>query len=176
MNTADNCTDQTENKDYSGKVPALPSWRMKEIVDTAFNVMIKEGFMSPDFDYKKMILDDEIRLKPYSQFSTGHLAKMQKLSLSYWNEGLCVIFPDETNGGQCKLIAYNDSKTEEQIMMIIFHEYAHITLKHTEQCIHGELEATCFASAMVLILLFGKIFSGKANLDIFLQGIKKEAV
>lgn len=180
MNTADNCTDPTENKDSNGKVPALPSWRMNELVLIAFKTILEADFLSPDFDYKKMILNSGIRLKPYSAFDKKNLEEMQKLSLSYWNEGLCIVFPDEVNGGQCKLIAYNDSKPESQIMQIIFHEYAHITLKHTQQCIHGELEATYFAAAMSIILIlekklhFGKLFGAKENRAVFLRNINRQ--
>ena len=63
------------------------------------------------------------------------------------------MFPDKENGGQYRMIAYNDSHTATETMQIILHEFAHIRLRHTQQSINGEVEATCFSIAMSLMFM-----------------------
>ena len=56
------------------------------------------------------------------------------------------------------MIAYNENRNSIECMQIVFHEYAHIKLQHTQQSINGEVEATCFALAMTMFLLLEQLF------------------
>ena len=110
------------------------------------------------FDYKKMISDKGIVIKKYSSFKKENLMTLYDTSLSLWKEGLCLVFPDAVSGKICRMIAYNDKKSAAEIMQIIFHEYAHMLFRHTQQSAHGEAEANCFAIIATFILLLEKQF------------------
>ena len=78
--------------------------------------------------------------------------------MSRWEEGICALFPHPVTGEQCRMIAYNENRNSIECMQIVFHEYAHIKLQHTQQSINGEVEATCFALAMTMFLLLEQLF------------------
>ncbi len=159
-----------EHKDF-----ALPSWRIIQIVTIALDILVEEDFFSNEFDYMEMIRRKGIRIKPYSTFSPENLRKLSKMSLSFWQEGLCLVNNDEKQG-QCMMIAYNDNNPDDIKMLIIMHEFAHIVLKHTQQCEQGEAEALCFASVMMTAFSFEPSLntgsgSGKAGGKSFLHSV-----
>ena len=162
-----------------GKPYVLPSWRMNEIIQLAAETLSEQEYYKDNFDYKKMILEMGIKLKKYSSFSPENLEKFTEISLSLWNEGVCLVFPDEETGEQNRMIAYNDKKSSSECMHIIFHELAHIIMKHTQQSINGEVEATCFALVMsVFVMLeqkfhFSKRLVKTAGKPLFMQGLKE---
>lgn len=131
----------------------LPSWRMNEIVLEVISVLTEEEYYKEGFDYRKMIQGMGIKIKKFSSFAPENLEQFRKISLSLWNEGVCLLFPDKENGGHCRMIAYNDNHTAAETMQIILHEFAHIRLRHTQQSINGEVEATCFSIAMSLMFM-----------------------
>lgn len=88
----------------------LPAWRMDEIVNFAMKTLYEAKFYSDEFSYRKMIADDGITVKGYSQFLPANLEKMRSFSKSFWSEGLCLVLPpDEKFEGGIKMICYNDS-------------------------------------------------------------------
>lgn len=174
-------------KQDAGKPYVLPPWRMNEILLLAAETLSTEEFYKDGFDYKKMIRDKGIKIRKFSSFTPDNLAAFMALSLSGWKEGICALFPDPETGGQCRMIAYDDGRTPAECMQIIFHEYGHIVLRHTQQSVNGEVEATCFALAMSLLVILEQQFHVAKDLTqvagkgFFLQGLKnairqKEAV
>lgn len=166
-------TGAAEEKPY-----VLPPWRMSQILLEVLSVLDEEEYYEDGFDYKKMIRGKGIKLKGFSSFAPKNLAEFRGISISLWTEGLCLVFPDEDTGKTCRMIAYNDSLTAGETMQIILHEFAHIRLGHTEQSVNGEVEATCFAITMSLMLLLeerfhiGKALAQRGGRNAFLQGIK----
>lgn len=158
-----------------GKSYVLPPWRLNEIILLAAQTLDREEYYRENFDYKKMVSGMGIKLKKYSSFTPENLEKFTEISLSLWNEGVCLVFPDVKTGEQRRMIAYNDKRSSSECMHIIFHELAHIIMRHTQQSINGEVEAACFALAMSLLVITGQKFrAGKSLADtaLFLQGIK----
>lgn len=156
----------------------LPPWRINDIILLAIQTLSDVDYYNDDFDYKKMIRDQGIKLKKFSSFSPENLEEFRKVSLSRWEEGVCVIFPDSVTGEQCRMIAYNDSHNDAECMQIVFHEFAHVKLHHTQQSINGEVEATCFAIAMSMFVILEQLFHvGKTVVNTvgkpyLVQGIK----
>lgn len=136
----------------------LPPWRRNEIILMAFELLDAEGYYEDGFDYRKMIASKGIRLKKFSDFSAGNIARLRKLSENFWNEGLCSVFPDPVTGRQCRMIVYNEKLTESECMQVILHEFGHLVLHHTQQSINGEIEATCFALAMSVFIMMEQTF------------------
>lgn len=161
-----------------GKPYVLPPWRVNDIILLAIQTLSDVDYYNDDFDYKKMIREQGIKLKKFSCFAPENLEEFRKISLSRWEEGVCVIFPDPVTGEQRRMIAYNDSHNDAECMQIVFHEFAHIKLHHTQQSINGEVEATCFALAMSMFVILEKIFHvGKTVVNTvgkpyLVQGIK----
>lgn len=149
----------TLNAEMEDGMPyVLPPWRVNEIILEAIKTLSDVNYYDDDFDYKKMIREQGIKLKKFSSFTPENLEKFRKDSLSRWEEGICVIFPHPETGEQCRMIAYNEKHNSIECMQIVFHEFAHIKLHHTQQSINGEVEATCFALAMTMFLLLEKLF------------------
>ena len=115
----------------------LPPWRVNEIILLVIETLSEREYYKEDFDYKKMISD---------------------MGISLWNEGVCAVFPDPVTGEQRRMIAYNDKRNASECMHIIFHEFAHIIMRHTQQSISGEVEATCFALTMSLFIMIEQQF------------------
>lgn len=136
----------------------LPSWRLNEILIEVASVLSEEEYYKEGFDYRKMIQDMGIKIKKFSSFAPENLEQFRKISLSLWNEGVCILFPDKETGGQHRMIAYNDSRSAAETMQIILHEFAHIRLRHTQQSINGEVEAACFSAAMSLMFMLEEQF------------------
>ena len=136
----------------------LPPWRVNDIILLAIETLSDVDYYRDDFDYKKMIREQGIKIKKFSAFSPDNLEKFRKISLSRWEEGICALFPHPVTGEQCRMIAYNENRNFIECMQIVFHEYAHIKLHHTQQSINGEVEATCFALAMTMFLLLEQLF------------------
>lgn len=161
-----------------GKPYVLPPWRVNDIILLAIETLSDVNYYDDDFDYKKMIREQGIKLKKFSSFTPENLEDFRKVSLSRWEEGVCVIFPNPGTGEQCRMIAYNEKHNSIECMQIVFHEFAHIKLHHTQQSINGEVEATCFALAMTMFLLLEKLFHvGKTVVNTvgkpyLVQGIK----
>lgn len=61
-------------------------------------------------------------------------------------------------GATCRMIAYNDNKSAAEVMQIIFHELAHIMLRHTQQSNLGEMEATLFSGVAMLLMVLEQQF------------------
>ena len=165
----------------------LPPWRMNQIIIEVLSVLSEKEYYREDFDYKEMIQAMGIKIKSFSSFSPENLKAFRQISLSLWNEGVCLVFPNEETGDMCRMIAYDDTRSAAEIMQIILHEFAHLHLKHTEQSINGETEAACFAVAMSLMLMLekqfhiGKMIQKMGEINYLLQSIKesisaKEAV
>ena len=160
----------------------LPSWKVNQIIMSVVTFLSEEGYYKDGFDYKKMISRKGIVLKAYSAFAPENLSELHKLSLSLWNEGLCLVFPNKENGETCRMIAYNDSKNAAEIMQIIFHEFAHIKLRHTEQCPNGEAEAILFSGVATLLMVMEQQFhigrliaeQGKKFIDGIKAGLMEE--
>lgn len=143
-------TIDSENEDEECAMPyVLPSWRMNEIVFEVLTIFVEVEYSSQSFDIMNFIKNKGIKLAGYSTFETESLEALKSISYSYWKEGLFSCFPDPKTKIQCRIIAYDDSKTGEQKLLIILHELGHFVLGHTEQCEQGEIEATCFAIAMM---------------------------
>ncbi len=151
----------------------LPPWRINQIVLLVVRTLSEVEYYSDDFDYRKMIRDKNIKLKKFSAFSQENIEQYKKISLSRWNEGICIIFPDSVTGEQRRMIAYNDSHSDSECMHIVLHEYGHIVMHHTEQSINAEVEATCFAIAMSMFLMIEQIFHAARN---FIKTSGKEAL
>ncbi len=161
-----------------GKPYVLPPWRVNDIILLVIQTLCDVEYYNDDFDYKKMIRNKGIKLKKFSSFTSGNLEQYKRLSLSLWDEGVCTVFPDPLTGRQCRMIAYNDSHNDAECMQIVFHEFAHIVMQHTQQSINGEVEATCFALAMSMFVILEQLFHiGKdvvktAGKPFLVQGIK----
>ena len=148
----------------SGEVPGvLPPWRLNEIILLAFEILNAEEYYKDGFDFKEMITSKGIRLKKFSDFAPKNIARLRELSLSFWNEGLCIAFPDPVTGEQCRMIAYNEKLPDSERMQVILHEFGHLMMRHTQQSINGEVEATCFALAMTLLVVMEKVFHAGRN-------------
>lgn len=190
MEEAENCAEQIIGNGLpkksslsaamqDGKPYVLPPWRMNEIIILAAETLSEQEYYKDNFDYKKMVLGMGIKLRKYSSFSPENLEKFTEISLSLWNEGVCLVFPDEETGEQNRMIAYNDKKSSSECMHIIFHELAHIIMRHTQQSINGEVEATCFALVMsVFIMIEEKFHLGQKLIrttgkPLFMKGIKE---
>ena len=145
---------QEDSDEQSETHYMLPNWRINEIILIAARFLIDEGYSENTFDYKKVISSKGIIIKGYSTFNPDNLKELHKVSLSLWNEGLCLVFPDRENGNTCCMIAFNDNKNvTEEIMKIILHEFAHIKLHHTEQSPNAEAEAILFSEAVFFLML-----------------------
>lgn len=131
----------------------LPPWRMSQIVAEVFSAFCEGEFHRDDFDYKRMICSTGIRLTGFSSFAKENLEELKSVSPSLWDEGLCLAFPNEKTGETCRMIAFNDIHAPAETRQIILHEFGHLRLRHTQQSINGEAEATCFAIAMTVLLL-----------------------
>ena len=141
----ENCTEQTDKTtDCTTKPQTLPSWKVSQIILTVVNLLSEEGYFREGFDYMEMIRKKGIVLKEYSAFKSENLLELQTVSIGLWNDGLCLIFPDPQTGAICRMIADDDNKSAAEVMQIIFHELAHIMLRHTQQSNLGEMEATLF--------------------------------
>ena len=156
----------------------LPSWRVNEIILIAVQFLNDAEFWKDGFNYQKAIMQEGIVIKGYSAFKNENLMQLQKVSLSVWNEGLCLIAHDSGTDQVCRMIAYNDAKNEAEIMQIIFHEYAHIRLRHTEQSFHGEAEAILFSAIATLLMIaeqelhIGRLIAQEKGNKRFFDGIK----
>ena len=168
-------TDCTEQKD---EPYVLPAWKINQIIVNTIGFLSREEYYKDGFDYKNVISKKGILIKAYSDFSPKNLNELQKVSLSLWNEGLCLIFPDDQSQKTCCMIAYNDNKPAAEIMQIIFHEYAHILFKHTEQSPNAEAEAILFSSIATFLVIAEQKFhicnminkqGGKEN---FFEGVR----
>lgn len=142
-----------EQKEY-----ILPPWRMNQIILEVLSVLSEEKYYNEGFDYKQMIRAMGIKIKAFSSFAPENLEEFRHISLSLWNEGVCLVFPKSQTGEVCRMIAYNDEHSASEIMQIILHEFGHLRLHHTQQSINGEVEATCFAIIMTLMLTLEKHF------------------
>ena len=155
------CIEKTEGKGFSESREAggaekpytLPSWRVSEIILIAVKFLSDQGYWDDSFDYQKAVIGEGIVIKAYSAFKRENLAELQKVSLSLWDEGLCLVATDKETGKVCRMIAYNDDRTAAEIMQIIFHEFAHIKFGHTEQSQHGEAEAILFSAITVFLMI-----------------------
>ncbi|MBO7484687.1 MAG: hypothetical protein J6T84_01330 [Spirochaetaceae bacterium] len=146
-----------EENDGQAEMPyMLPNWRINEIILIAVRFLTEEGYSENNFDYKKVISSKGIVIKGYSTFSPENLKELQKVSLSLWDEGLCLVFPDRDKGGSCCMIAFNDKKNMTETMKIILHEFAHIKLHHTEQSPNAEAEAMLFSEAVLFLMISEK--------------------
>lgn len=169
-------TDCTEQKD---EPYVLPAWKINQIIVNTIGFLSREEYYKDGFDYKNVISKKGILIKAYSDFNPKNLNKLQKVSLSLWNEGLCLIFPDAQSHKTCYMIAYNDNKPAAEIMQIIFHEYAHIFFKHTEQSLNAEAEAILFSSIATFLLIAEQklhicnFINSQGGTDNFLEGIKE---
>ncbi|MGN0728752.1 hypothetical protein [Treponema sp.] len=157
----------------------LPSWRVTEIILLAIQFLSDEEYWKDDFDYQKVISDEGIMLKAYSLFKENNLLELQKISLSLWNEGLCLVDTDKETNRVCRMIAYNDTKNAVEIMQIILHEYAHILFGHTEQSMHGEAEAILFSAITTFMIIaeqqfhFVKLIAKENDKKRFFDGMKQ---
>ncbi len=160
----------------------LPSWRVNEIILIAIRFLHEEGYWKDGFDYQKVICDKGIVIKAYSAFKDENLAKLHKVSLSLWNEGLCLVATDKETQNVCRMIAYNDTKTAAEIMQIIFHEYAHIKFGHTEQSLHGEAEAILFSAMATFLIIaeqqfhIGRLIATESGNERFFEGMKASLI
>ena len=156
----------------------LPAWKINQIIVNAIDFLSQEEYYKDGFDYKNSISKKGILIKAYSDFNPKNLNELQKVSLSLWNDGLCLIFPDTESQKTCCMIAYNDNKPAAEIMQIIFHEYAHIFLKHTEQSPNAEAEAILFSAIATFLLIAEQRFhicsmiNNQQNKESFFDGLK----
>jgi len=189
MEEAENCSEQNIGNGIPGNTTlkatmqdgtpyVLPPWRINEIILLAMETLSEQEYYKDDFDYQKMITDMGIKLKKFSSFSPENLEKFTNISLSLWNEGVCLVFPDTESGEQRRMIAYNDKRNASECMQIILHEFGHIKMQHTQQSISGEVEATCFALAMSIFIMLeqqfhvGKTVVNTIGKPFLVQGIK----
>ena len=82
-------SETTEEESY-----VLPSWRVNQIILIAVRFLTDEGYYEDGFDYQKAIQNKGILLKAYSAFKSENLLELQKISLSLWKEGLCLVATD----------------------------------------------------------------------------------
>ena len=172
----ENCVEQLESTEEKPYV--LPSWKVNEIILIAVRFLSEEGYYEDGFDYQKMIASKGILIKGFSAFKSENLLELQNVSLSLWNEGLCLVATDKETNNVCRMIAYNDSKSSTEIMQIIFHEYAHIKFGHTEQCQNGEAEAILFSAIATFLMIMeqqfhiGRLIVNNGGRERFFEGIK----
>lgn len=168
------CIETTEEKPY-----VLPSWRVSEIILIAVRFLSDEGYYEDGFDYQKVITSKGIVIKAYSAFKAQNLLELQKVSLSLWNEGLCLVATDEETNNVCRMIAYNDKKNAAEIMQIIFHEYGHILFGHTEQCPNAEAESILFSAIATFLMIaeqqfhLGRMIANEGGKERFLEGVRQ---
>ena len=180
MNKHTNGTEspECEKTDTPEKPYTLPSWRVNQIIVIAISFLDEIGYWKDGFDYQKVICDKGIVIKAYSAFKSENLAELHKLSLSLWDEGLCLVATDKETQSVCRMIAYNDAKTAAEIMQIIFHEYAHIKFGHTEQSQHGEAEAILFSAMATFLMIaeqrfhIGRLIASEVGNERFFEGMK----
>lgn len=169
---------ECKKTDTPEKPYTLPSWRVNQIILIAVRFLNEAGYWKEGFDYQKVIRDRGIVIKAYSAFKSENLAELRKLSLSLWDEGLCLVATDKETQGVCRMIAYNDAKTAAEIMQIIFHEYAHIKFGHTEQSQHGEAEAILFSAMATFLMIaeqrfhIGRLIATEGGDERFFNGMK----
>lgn len=157
---SENSSERTE-QDFiknAEKSYELPAWRMYEIIQLAVETLCASDYYSEKFDYKKMIRGAGVKIKKFSSFTPESLAKIRNISVSRWKNGVCLIFKDHETGEEGRMIAYDDALEEKEVLFIILHEFGHIKLMHTQQSIHGEIEANCFATAMLVFILTERQF------------------
>lgn len=123
--------------------------RIFEIGGEVLKLFFYEISNNDKFNLFSMLKRKDIKIIKMSNFCEENLKKLEKICLSFRSEGFCFI-----ENTQFKLIAYNDKLNKIEQEMILLHEYAHIHLKHTQQCQLAELEATCFASIFYLLMTF----------------------
>ncbi|MDE5898557.1 MAG: hypothetical protein K2H09_04760 [Treponemataceae bacterium] len=173
------CKNKDEVKKEGGGWGArmLPPWRVNQIAYIASKELIDGNCASEEFDYKLMLAGKGIKLMSFSSFSPDRLAELRKVSCGLWEEGMCLIWTDDATGTQCRMIVYNDGRSPEEVQQIIFHEYGHIVLRHTQQSQHGEIEAYIFGAVAALCIA---IFKGLAAMGIecrtdrMVQAIKRQ--
>lgn len=157
----------------------LPVWRVNQIVLAAVRFLSETGYWKEGFDYKQAVRSKGIIIKGYSNFKEANLAELQKVSLGLWKDGLCLVCRDKESGKICRMIAYNDNKSDAEVMQIIFHEYGHIEFRHTEQSIHGETEAYLFSAVVMLLLVaekefhVGRLIATRMGETAFYQGMRR---
>ncbi len=134
----------------------LPFWRGLEISRLALATLTENEFYKNDFDYKKMIEDMGIKIKKFSLFTPKNLKAFKAASLSLWDQGVCLVFPDPKTGEQKRMIAYDDRQSSSDCMQTILHEFGHILMRHTQQSMNGEKEAICFSVLMMLYINMAK--------------------
>lgn len=130
---------------------SLEPERLKQITFIALKTFFEFGLYEEDFDIVETLKRQGIVAIPYSNFDPKSLEKMKSFKISYWGLGLFCRYIDE-NGKEIKIIAFDDSKSQEDVLIIIFHELAHCELKHTQQCTMGEIEACSFATAIIALI------------------------
>ena len=168
----EDCNEQTD-KPY-----VLPSWRVNQSIMIAVRFLNGAGYYKDGFDYKRFILGKGIALKGYSSFKPENLKELRKVSLSLWDEGLCLVFHDRENSEKCCMIAYNDKKSVAEIMQIIFHEFGHIELRHTEQSPNAEAEATLFSAIATFLVIaeqrfhIGRLIASERGAESFFNGMR----
>lgn len=133
------------------KVYVLPSWRVSEIGKLLLKHLIEEGFYKDDFNYFKMIKRHGIELLKFSNMKKENREKCSVLLENYKSDGFYYADSD-SNGNICKMIFYDDNKSDMEVMRILMHEYGHVVLNHTQQCPNGETEAD-FSSLFICFLL-----------------------
>lgn len=127
----------------------LPSWRFDEVINKAVDVFFLARFYEENVCIIDKIRELGIKVIPYSSFSDENLDALMDFNISFWKEGVCYIFYEQ--GERKCTIAYNDTNKACNIEALLLHELAHFCLDHTQQCPAGELEATCFTTAMLLL-------------------------
>ncbi len=168
-----------KKEDGTEKSYTLPSWRVSEIVLLAVQFLSDEEYWQEGFDYQKAITSKGILLKAYSAFKSENLAELHKVSLSLWDEGLCLVATDKETGEVCRMIAYNDAKNDAEVMQITFHEYAHIRFNHTEQSMHGEAEAILFSAIATFLMIaekrfhIGRLIAQEGGKNVFFEGMRQ---
>lgn len=149
----------TENEHLNTLAPvpaqadySLPAWRLREVMSIAIKKLCDAEYYAEGFDCIKMIAEEGIALEGYSDFLPENLERMRAISKGIWKEGLCLIIP-----AGVRMICYNDRQNDDETkLIIILHEYGHIVQRHTEQSMNREMEASCFATVMFLLLAVEK--------------------
>ncbi len=142
-----------EMKIPGSKKYTLPPWRINEIILLAIETLSAYEYYKPDFDYKKMVRSHGIKVRGFSKFTKENLEGFRKRSISSWREGVCCVFWDPESKERKAIIAYDDKAPESEQMQIVFHEFGHVIMGHTEQSLNGELEANAFSLAMTLFII-----------------------
>lgn len=153
---------------------SLEPERLNEITFIALKTFYEFDLYEDKFDIVKILKQHGITAIPYSSFEPESLKQMHAFSTSFWSEGLFCRSIDK-DGKEVKIIAFDDSKSKEEILSIIFHELAHCELKHTQQCIIGELEASSFSTALLaLVYMLKDLFApNKKNIPFNKQQLIK---